>query len=133
MILKPKITLDTMDTTPLERSILDWLGEYCDDPVVRSQAAFATVTKREYTGAGYFVSLRVPSKDLSIHKGDEDINPIPGPYIESAELESGADTVVFLRNGVIETFEIFSYGDSFPETLSDFRLVHVSRGAGRSS
>jgi len=117
--------------TALEADILRWLSRHCEHAAIAAQARVAVVTKRDYTGAGYFVGLSVPESAERLATG-EDVAPIPGPYIESPELEHGADTVVFLANGVIETLEIFSYGESFPERLSEHTLKGIDRRRDRS-
>lgn len=62
-------------------------------------------------------TLNWPASLLADHRS------MPGPSIESPQLEHGADTIIFVRDGVIECMEVFSYADTFPETLDDYQLV----------
>ena len=101
----------------LEKDILNWYIANADDEVLRHQLTKATLKKRDDTGAGFFVNLAVPS-EVPTRLADRDgINPHPGPFIESPGLNGGGDTVLFIIDSLIDTFEIFAYGDIFSGNL----------------
>jgi hypothetical protein len=116
-----------MTPTPLESDILIWLSDNADDPLVAVQARFAKVVNRDYTGAGFFVTLQIPAEIERLPQDSGDVAPFPGPYIESAELDHGGDTVFFVENGAVSCLEIFAYGSAFPERLFEYKLRSVER------
>lgn len=103
--------------TTLEVKILQWLS--LKDPEIAGQIKASTVTKREYSGAGFFFELSV-SKDAD--PVDKQIKTLDGPQIKSSRLEFGGGSILFLEDGYIKILELFSYGDSFPEDMSEFEL-----------
>ena len=116
-----------MKFNKLEKAILKWFLENTDDAGLREQLSQVSLKSRKYTGAGFFVGLTVPEDAPRITEERADINAVPGPYIESASLEAGADTALFINDGVAETLEIFAYGDSFPEVLDEYVLINLNR------
>ena len=71
----------------------------------------------------FFVNLAVPSEVPTRLADRDDINPHPGPFIESPVLNGGGDTVLFIIDSLIDTLEIFAYGDIFPENLEQYTLT----------
>jgi hypothetical protein len=112
-----------MQTTfsSLEQDVVNWFVERLDEPILKRQLQSAILKRRDYTGVGLFLHLetRDPAR---LSDSDGDVSPIPGPEISSALLESGAGTVLFVTDGVADCLEIFAYGNSFPETLSEYQL-----------
>ncbi len=121
------LILYDMKFTKIEESILKWIAKESESENLREQLSNCTLIGRDYTGVGFFLKLKV-SDNVPVVEGEEgDIDPVPGPFIDSPELESGGDTVLFIHNGVIETLEIFAYGDSFPESLEEYELQKPNR------
>ena len=54
---------------------------------------------------------------------DGDVTPIPGPFINSPNLKYGAESAIYITNGLFDTLEIFSIKDNFPEELEHHELV----------
>jgi hypothetical protein len=107
--------------TALEQDVLNWFVDCLDDPILKRRLQSAILKKRDYTGVGLFLHLDIldPSR---LPDRDGDVGPIPGPEISSALLESGAGTALFVTDGVADCLEIFAYGNSFPEMLSEYQL-----------
>ena len=118
-----------MKYNPLEKDILNWFINVVDDKNLRHQLSRSVLRERKYTGVGFFLALEVPG-DVSIIRGmEQDITPVPGPYIESPELSAGGDTVLFINDGIIETIEIFSYGNMFPEFIKNYQLCSPTQNS----
>ena len=88
-----------------------------DGDVFRLQLTKATLNKRDYTGAGFFINLAVALEVPKILAERDDINPYPGPFIEIPELDGDGDAILYINDGLIDTLAIFAYGDTFPEKL----------------
>jgi len=119
-----------MKFNQLESDILKWMIDDTGDDNLRQQLSRSKLIKRNYTGAGFFLTLAVPDDVPKILDHENDINPVPGPYIESSVLEAGGDTVLYINDGIVKTLEIFSYGNMFPESLENYELIKPDRNIG---
>jgi len=99
----------------LERAILDWIA--ARQPSLAARLSVATIVKREYTGAGFFVDLL--SKDFD---ADWDRPAVDGPLIDSPLLDFGGGSILYLLLGEPCCLEIYAFGDHFPEHLDEFEL-----------
>jgi len=86
------------------------------------QLCKAILKKREYTGVGAFVEMTHSTDVPKIQERLNEINPYPRPFIESPHLDPGGGTVLYVNAGIIETLEIYAYGEKFPETLEQYTL-----------
>jgi hypothetical protein len=97
----------------LEKAVLNWVSENSDNSALTAQIATATLTKREWTKVGFHIEITVDSNcsavDLSF--------PISGP-----EIEHGACSLIWGKNGYINGIELAAYGDFFGEVVSQFSL-----------
>lgn len=103
---------------------MDWLlaGQ---DPMLealRNQYATATVTEREFSGAGFFTSFAV---DPSIPKFVPPDFTFGDVHIDLVGLAQGAGAVLFVRDGVVDFLECFTYADDWPPTL---QLISIRYG-----
>jgi len=85
-----------MEFTPLEKAILKWIAERCDNEPIRQQIFAAYPTERELTGTGSFTKLAL------------------APHIPRFD--------GFLVDGKIDTLEIYSFGDKFDPHLKSWKL-----------
>lgn len=106
-----------MEFTPLEKAILKWIAERCDNEPIRQQIFAAYPTARELTGTGSFTKLAL-APHIPRAEGKVDMDP----NIESDELESGGGCVLFLVDGKIDTLEIYTFGDKFNPNLKSWKL-----------
>lgn len=89
---------------------------------LQQQLEVCSVEKREFTGFGFYTTLVVPgniprSAGLNIKFGDV-IGDIPG-------LPSGAGFLLYVRDGVLDMLEGYSYNEPWPATIDDFALKYV--------
>jgi len=116
-----------MTPTQLESDILIWLSKNAENPLVALQAGSAKISQRDYTGAGFFVTLQIPAEIERLPQDSRDVGSFPGPYIESDDLGHGGATVFIVENGAISNMEIFTYENIFPERLADYKLRNIER------
>ena len=100
-----------MEFTPLESAVLTWIADHADDTAVAKQLAVARPIKREFTGVGSFTALEVPADFPRVH-----VRPAE-PVIESPQLGEGGGSVLLFVDGLAQTLELYSHGDSFPEQI----------------
>ena len=109
---------DDMTRTDLEGRVLSLLldGEAVGLETLRKQLSLAKVTRREFTGVGFFSTLEVPehlprlSFSGQIAFGDVQLGCKP--------LKDGAGFVLFLEDGELAVLEAYTYGDDFwPDSL----------------
>ena len=113
-----------MKLTTLEKDILRWIVDHCEDPTLRTQLGCVEVTRRDYTGHGLFVYLSVPTNILPISgEESEDVTPIPGPNFTSPQLQHGGGSVIFITDGFVDCLEFYGYGESFPQEITAYELT----------
>ena len=105
-----------MEFTPLESAVLTWIADHADEPAVAKQLAVARPIKREFTGVGSFTALEVPADFPRVH-----VRPAE-PVIESPQLGEGGGSVLLFVDGLAQTLELYSHGESFPEQIQSWRL-----------
>jgi hypothetical protein len=114
--------------TPLENAVVDALlakpGESFD--TVRQQLAHATVTKREFTGVGFFTEFVLP-EHATVRRDLPDAT-IGDVGAEFPGLQHGAGFVLFIRGGVVTMLEGYTYDEPWPTSTDDFR-VYRDHGA----
>ncbi|MGD1935709.1 MAG: hypothetical protein ACFB0Z_14625 [Candidatus Phaeomarinobacter sp.] len=94
--------------------ILD--GEVHGLDVLRKQLDLAQVTRREFTGRGFFSTLAIPEDAPRLnYLGGAAIGDV---QLTSSLLENGAGFVLFLEHGVLDELECYTCGDdSWPDSL----------------
>ena len=110
-----------------ERTILDFLLAG-DDPTLaalRDQIKAAVIISREFTGVGFFSRIAVPDyvERLSGRKNCE----LSDVVAHLGGLKHEVGFVVFVRDGVLKTFEGFTYAEEpWPDEvrLTDTYYVH---------
>ena len=89
---------------------------------LRPQIDYLTDAEYDYTGVGLFVTFQA-SDGIENYKYQEDKIILDGVKITSTEVNIGASATIFVRNGVIVTLEIWSFGGEYPEKeLSNYKL-----------
>jgi hypothetical protein len=112
--------------TPLEKSVLEMLLDGSDEAfdTLKQQLNCATVTKREFTGVGFFTNFAVPN-DAQIKRNVSDMT-LGGVRAEFPGLKHGAGFLLFIREGVITMLEGFTYDEDWPENTDDFKLFRTA-------
>jgi hypothetical protein len=111
-----------MEFTRLEQALLSWIRDHCD-PNIADQLHDVRFKSRDLTGVGLFVHLDYGHRGDIRSQAPFDCDPILGPEIISPDLPNGAGSVLFVSDGVPDVLEVFTYGDEFPNELSDFSLA----------
>jgi hypothetical protein len=88
--------------------------------VLAKQYKYATVLNRNFTGVGFFADFEVADKSLSIQG-------LPNLQLGNVQaklkgLELGAGFVLFVRDGLIQTLECYTYGEPWPNTVCGYTL-----------
>jgi hypothetical protein len=111
--------------TRLEWAVLEKLT--ADGPPLleslRQQLAAASVSGRKLTGVGCFTEIAVPA---DVPKAS--IAPharLTGVGAQMPSLRHGAGFVLFLKNGVCERLEGFTYDEPWPDRIDEFTLTYV--------
>lgn len=106
----------------LEESIVNWYKTKF--PELRQQFESSKVKKREYSGAGFFIYYlsKSDNKPVVFNLSSKSLN---GPNIESSDLEYGGGSLLFFEDGIVKMIELFSYGDIFPQKLTNYTLVDI--------
>ena len=111
----------------LEQSVLDMLLEG-DHPALvglRAQAAEARLASHENTGVGFFCEFSVsPAARGSIEPSDFELNDVDA---QIDGLEHGAGFILFVRDGVLDLLEGYSYDEPWPAEITDFELTYRQR------
>ncbi|WP_138992785.1 hypothetical protein [Larkinella sp. C7] len=90
------------------------------------QIPFLSDAEYEYTnGGGVFVSF-LHLEEIFEHKLTKDDLVLNGVTIVSPELKIGADATVFLRDGIVDRLEIWSFDGNYPDhDLINYTLKQV--------
>lgn len=113
----------------IEKAVLKKLLDGTLPLLVQLQHQFelCSVAKRELTGFGFYTTLTVPEKiprtpGLDIKFGDV-VGDIP-------ELPSGSGFLLYVKSGVLDMLEGYSYDEPWPSSIEDFNLKY-SKGEER--
>ena len=113
--------------TPLEKAVLDAILARPGEPykTVRRQLAIATVSRREFTGVGFFTEFVLPS-DTAVRRDLPNME-LGDVGAEFPGLKRGAGFLLFIRDGVVSFLEGFTYDEDWPEQADEFRVSHHPR------
>jgi hypothetical protein len=91
--------------TPLEKAVIDLLLDKRGEPfeTVREQLRHATVSKREFSGVGFFTEFAL-SSDATVRRDLPDAT-IGDVGAQVSGLQHGAGFVLFIRGGVVTMLE----------------------------
>lgn len=109
----------------LERAVLEKLldGNHPVLAALRVQLGSCEVSRREFTGCGFFTNLEV----------ERSIQAAPTTHARAKVLHvgarisglmRGASFVLFVTDGYMDLLEGFSYDESWPEVISGFSLYY---------
>ena len=84
----------------------------------------STVTKREFTGTGFFSDFFVTDESLLLNKNI--MFELGNIHATTSGLKYGVGFVLFVRNGSLNQLEGYSYGEEkWPEEITDYKLFLV--------
>jgi hypothetical protein len=114
-----------IDLTLLERHVIEKLlaGEEEFLMILREQLSVAKVIKRKMTGAGFFSIFWLPA-EIKIVSGNPSFE-LGDVTAKMPSVRYGAGFVLFVKNGIIDKLEGFTYDDPWPSDVSQFELSYV--------
>ena len=113
------------DLSIIEKAVLEKLLDGSLPLLVqlRKQLTRCIVAKREFTGFGFYAIFDVP----------DDVRPITGFDIkfgdvvaEIPELPSGAGFLLYIKDGVLDMLEGFSYDEPWPSSIDRYNLNYMN-------
>ncbi len=109
----------------LERQVMEFAlrGEHPALEVMREQLTTATVSRREYTGVGFFTHFAIADSAQRISSLGRMV--VGDVYAEVSDLQYGAGFLVFLERGVLNMLECFIFEDAWPIEARIRRLYYV--------
>lgn len=111
-----KISVDS-ELTAFEYAVLEKLL-FGDDPVLQTlkiQFECVSVCDRELTGAGFFLYLSVSDEAPRIIDSKVSFN-FGDVFADIEDLKYGAGFVLFVKDGVLDMLEGYSYDEPWPDT-----------------
>jgi hypothetical protein len=109
--------------TPFERDVIDAIlaGDHPVLEVLRAQLAACEVSKRDFTGVGFFTTVSVqsdvPSAPVNrfLHLGEV------GASMDG--LANGAGFILFVDRGRLNVLEAYTYGgEAWPAEISNYKV-----------
>jgi hypothetical protein len=113
------------DLTTLEQTVMQALLDGDDDilSILREQLKSTLVVKRKMTGVGFYTTFEV-SADVP-RAGDESFKF--GDVVASIfGLKHGAGFLLYVKLGVLQMLEGYSYDEPWPQETSEFKLSYTS-------
>ena len=109
----------------LERQVMEFAlrGEHPALEVMREQFTAATVSRREYTGVGFFTHFAVPDSAQRLPSLERIV--VGDVYAEMSDLQYGAGFLVFIDRGILDMLECFIFEDAWPVEARIRRLYYV--------
>lgn len=116
--------------THLESKVLEWLlaGEDPVLSVLREQLASASVLSRDFTGHGFYLNFAVPESVTKVHKtfGVKSDFCFGDVKASIDSLECGAGFLLWIKDGVLNFLEGYTYDESWPTEVGDFELQYIT-------
>jgi hypothetical protein len=120
--MKVPVTGDVPDTpalSTLERQVLEVALAADELAALREQLAGVEVVSRTYSGVGFLTRFRVPASAPAAP-----VKVAPAPVLGShAQLADGAEFLVALRDGRLQSLEAYCYEGLWPADETGFRLA----------
>lgn len=130
--LEPHSSRDKSGLTVLEREALFMLtsGDSEILATLRRQVSSLRVVHREYSGVGFFTTFDVEQSprvrgEPSFHLGDI--------IAETPSLDQGIGFDLSVKDGRMDRLEAFTYGEPWPQVLSDLKLSFLRPSTGSAS
>lgn len=115
--------------TDLEKAVFESFVQTYKDENLRSQLEGALLENRDYTGHGFFVTLKIPRSLPAIEIEKLKVGPahegwpIHGPNIKAEGIDMGGGSMLFGEEGYVTQLELYAFGNDFKENVEEFHLV----------
>jgi hypothetical protein len=112
--------------TQLEKAVLDMLLDKPGETftTLRRQLTCSTVSKREFTGVGFFTEFDLPL-NAQVKRDVPDMT-ISDVGAEFSDLEHGVGFVLFIRGGVVTMLEGYTYDEEWPKSTEAFKIFKIN-------
>jgi hypothetical protein len=113
--------------TPLEKAVIAALLEKSGEPfdTARRQLEHASITKREFTGVGFFTEFAI-ADDAPVRKDLPDAT-LGNVGADLPGVQHGVGFLLFIRGGVVTMLEGYTYAnDQWPERIDEFRVFQTA-------
>jgi hypothetical protein len=118
--------------TPLENAALELLvgGDDTNLAALRLQMEHLQVTRREFTGVGFFTFFQVPNEAPAAT--GLDVSDLSDVFGEVVGLPHPVGFILFLRDGFLECLECWIVDDEWPEPAVLKRAYYMRPVSGTS-
>jgi hypothetical protein len=114
------------DLTPLEKAVIYKLLSRDEEgfEILRRQLDASSVSKREFTGHGFYTTISLPSGIECPRR----INSLKlyDVMAEIPELQYGAGFLLYIEQGSLQMLEGYCFGEQWPSEITTFKLRHAS-------
>lgn len=106
---------------PIERAVLEKVldGDYPMLLRLRRQLDVCIVVAREFTGVGFYTTLEVPQTEARTAGLDTKFGDVIG---EISGVSNGVGFLVYVKDGVLDTLEGYTFDEQWPLAIASFRL-----------
>jgi hypothetical protein len=113
--------------TDFEQTVLQMMlsGEISELKILREQLSKAIVSKREFTGHGFFTDFSIPADAPRLQRKAR--ITIADVSVEFPTLKHGAGFVLFIDEGEMSCLEGFCYDETWPDSTDGFALSYLKR------
>jgi len=114
----------TSGLSSLERAVLEKLleGNFPLLMLLKQQLELCEVVKREFTGVGFYTKFRIPNDALGVSGLDTKFGDVIGIF---PDLQSGAGFLLYVKNGILDMLEGYTFGEPWPTSLDRFSLQYI--------
>jgi hypothetical protein len=112
--------------TTFERDVLEkaLCGDHSELAALREQLVVAGVSERTMTGVGFFTTLIIPAgHPLTPRRLSLDITDVTA---EVDGVQNGAGFVLFVKDGLLDCLEGFTYDEPWPDYVVRYSLNYRS-------
>lgn len=95
-----------------------------DHPVLknlRAQLGVSRVSKREFTGVGFFTTLELPEATVPAPLAHRIV--LGDAVVEMGGLAHGAGIVLFVEGGLLDVLEGFTYDEPWPDEVRNYKIT----------
>jgi hypothetical protein len=117
--------MDKRSLSKFENDVINKLlsGDNETIKILRNQFEKSVINEKEYTGHGFYINFSIPdfiekTKNEKFQIGDV------GANIEG--LKHGVGFLLFVKNGMIDFLEAYTYGEEFPVDFNKYELFYIN-------
>lgn len=110
--------------TRIEHDVMAMLltGKHDILDILRKQFALCTIVNREFTGTGFYSTFSVP--EITQRLPDKDSFCFGDVEADISGLKHGAGFVLWIREGVLDFLEGYTYDELWPKHIDAYTLQY---------